>query len=350
MLQRQEKKVVRSFLMGLIPIALLATGACTSKEPTPESGEKVRAATATPTVKPTESISVLKPLETRGKAVDIFSDISKAESLNVVVGLDVIIKRGVLDPESEKAEREEIAEAQRRLLSLLADVGHGVTYRYNNVPFLALSLSPEALKVVLDSNEVVSVIEERRAFPTLDDTVTMVEADQAWNTTPTGLDGSGFAIVILDTGVQSNHVFLDGKVVVEACFTDGNCPNGQNKQIGSGSARPCNMVTGCDHGTHVAGIAAGNHTAPIPSEPKAGVAKGADIVAVQVFNPTEGTEPFTMPHLYDRALEEFVLDTLVKGGEIRIGAVNMSFGSGSDANCCNLLSTAALVTKLRDRR
>lgn len=61
--------------------------------------------------------------------------------------------------------------------------------------------------------------------------------------------------------------FLAGKVLAEACFssypgvvsTRTLCPNGAKRQLGPAAARPCGPE-GCDHGTHVAGIAAGAST------------------------------------------------------------------------------------------
>ena len=52
-------------------------------------------------------------------------------------------------------------------------------------------------------------------------------------------------------------------------------------QIGAGAAAPC-LLSDCLHGTHVAGIAAGNGDAA--GQPFSGVAKGASLVAVQVFS------------------------------------------------------------------
>ena len=96
---------------------------------------------------------------------------------------------------------------------------------------------------------------------TLADSVPLIGGDQAW---AAGYDGTGQTVAVLDTGVDSTHPFLAGKVTDEACSSStvtGTsvtfCPNGLEEQFGPGSARPC-PIDGCLHGTHVAGIAAGN--------------------------------------------------------------------------------------------
>src|SRR5204863_97317 len=93
---------------------------------------------------------------------------------------------------------------------------------------------------------------------------------------------------VLDTGVDAAHPFLDGKVVAEACFstsaagtTESFCPNGQDEQIGAGAGAPCPLPD-CLHGTHVAGIAAGHDASGLHTA--SGVAKGAQVIAVQVFS------------------------------------------------------------------
>src|SRR5439155_22771669 len=120
--------------------------------------------------------------------------------------------------------------------------------------------------------------------PILADSVPLIGADQAWSA---GYDGNGTTIAVLDTGVDSTHPFLAGKVIEEACYSStvaGTsstvCPNGLDEQIGPGSAVPC-PLDACLHGTHVAGIAAGND---MTSSQPPGVAKAAHLMAVQVFS------------------------------------------------------------------
>src|SRR6266853_5176207 len=97
-------------------------------------------------------------------------------------------------------------------------------------------------------------------------------------------------VAVLDTGVDSTHPFLVGKVVEEACYSSTLvkhsktfCPNGTEEQVGPGSAVPCPLdAQGCFHGTHVAGIATGSGASA--GQTFSGVAPGAQIMAVQVFS------------------------------------------------------------------
>lgn len=123
-------------------------------------------------------------------------------------------------------------------------------------------------------------------------------------------------VVVMDTGVQKTHPMLAGKVVFEACFgTDYDhfqsgvlntsyrsiCPPGLwpapepavpktiagdsplTNLLGSGEPSPFGMGcasggSGCNHGTHVAGIAAGNAPGHV------GVAPAAKIISAQIFS------------------------------------------------------------------
>ncbi|MFC6087816.1 S8 family peptidase [Saccharothrix lopnurensis] len=76
--------------------------------------------------------------------------------------------------------------------------------------------------------------------PTLDTTAPLIGAPTAWDS---GFTGAGVAVGVLDTGVDAEHPDLAGRVVEQADFT------------GSG---PADEV---GHGTHVAGIIAGDGTA-----------------------------------------------------------------------------------------
>ncbi|MBI2232533.1 MAG: S8 family peptidase [Candidatus Aenigmarchaeota archaeon] len=90
----------------------------------------------------------------------------------------------------------------------------------------------------------------------LDVSVPIINASTAWGT---GYNGSGIRICVLDTGVDKTHPSLADRVVNEADFTGGGNPQD---------------IYG--HGTHVAGIAAGNDAV------FRGVAFGAGILNAKV--------------------------------------------------------------------
>lgn len=182
------------------------------------------------------------------------------------------------------AQRRGINQAQEGLLQRLAAFSSRLTRRYAHVPVLALEVSPEAL-ADLAANPAVAAIEQDLAVPpVLAESVPIIAADGLW---AEGYTGAGWTIAILDTGVDGTHPFLAGKVVAEACFSTTSssgdsttlCPSGQEMQVGAGAGSTCPLwLQGCDHGTHVAGIAAGR------GETFSGVARDASIIAVQVFS------------------------------------------------------------------
>ena len=114
----------------------------------------------------------------------------------------------------------------------------------------------------------------------------LIQADQAW---AAGYDGTGTTVAILDTGVDATHPFLAGKVVDEACFSSTSptqpvgVPERQPTSSSGQARRRRARSTDCIHGTHVAGIAAGNGaTAGVPfSRRRQGRAAS---IAVQVFS------------------------------------------------------------------
>ncbi|TMB69805.1 MAG: hypothetical protein E6J54_14905 [Deltaproteobacteria bacterium] len=175
----------------------------------------------------------------------------------------------------------------------LFNVPHRVHREFDDFPFLALEVGTDGLRTLESLRGLVTdVVEDEIHRPFLAESVPLVQADQVWPGGSAGLslDGTGTVIAVLDTGVDKDHPFLGGKVVEEACFSSNSaffsavtvCPGGVESSTAPGSGIPCN-ADGCDHGTHVAGIAAGNgQDGAVASF--SGVARGAEIMAVQVFS------------------------------------------------------------------
>jgi len=171
----------------------------------------------------------------------------------------------------------------------------------------------------------------------------IVGAETAWGL---GMTGEGWYIAVLDTGILLSHEMFRGKHIIERCYSQGpyelssdrgGCPNGSKEMSGPGSAAHdfnLSYIPGFDHGTNVAGVAAGNNGID-----RFGVAKDANIIAVQVFS--------YIPEWDD--VGAWSSDTL-KGLEFvysqrnnyRIASVNLSFGSGEYFDFCNSVYTEVI--------
>jgi subtilisin len=154
---------------------------------------------------------------------------------------------------------------------------------FSTIPFVALEVSDVGLDVLSRLPEVSSIEEDALAQPTLMDSTPLIGATAAWSS---GYSGQNAVVAILDTGVDKSHSFLSGKVVSEACYsttsavagTTSVCPGGSDSTAPGSGVNCSTSLTGCSHGTHVAGIAAGRGSS------FSGVAPNASVVAIQVFS------------------------------------------------------------------
>ena len=253
------------------------------------------------------------------------------------------VAESALASQARTAFRQEITDTASRVLSRLANHRYRLMRRYAAAPLIALSVGPSALKELEASGVPVKrVVEDRIHKPVLWDSVPLIGADQAW---AAGFDGAGQVVAVIDSGVDSAHPFLAGKVVEEACYSTTSfgqsttlCPNGADEQTGPGAAVYCPLeLEGCWHGTHVAGIVAGDGT---PFDlPIWGVGRGASIMAVQVFSRVNsfilcgGAPPCLGAFTSD------ILAALERVYELRtthsFAAVNMSLGGGLFSSTCD---------------
>ena len=275
--------------------------------------------------------------------------------VRVIVGLNVSAVLDRLLPAAQMLQqRQWIRQAQHAAaLQVLMGTASQVKVQFDTVPYMAIEVDPTALARLRASPLVKEIHEDKLSRPHLLQSTPLVGANTAWSG---GRTGSGWAVAVLDTGVDSTHPFLSGKVVSEACYSttstaDGTqslCPGGAASSTAVGSAAPCSGGL-CNHGTHVAGIAAGG----LAADGSSGVAKGANIIAIQIYSlfpnyygPGQGA---VLSYESDqvKALERVY--ALSSQPSMKIAAVNMSLGNGKYTETCDA-SFPALKTAIDNLR
>lgn len=222
-----------------------------------------------------------------------------------------------------------IRQVQHKLLAYLKLSPAQYQHRFKHVPYIVADLSPHDIRRAKRYPYLTLLRQQHSGTVALAESIPIVTADHAWNS---GYTGEDQVIVIADTGVDSQHPFLENRIVDEACFSTAMgsnevslCPNGNDTQFGAGAAAPCAVSDECEHGTHVAGIAAGL------GEDFSGVAPEANIVAIQIFhqenNANEcGDDPAPCIGWYEKDLIDAV--EWVYGDFPAAEAINLSIGGG----------------------
>lgn len=245
----------------------------------------------------------------------------------------------------------------------LAAADNRIDRLYDQLPIMSLNLSTAEI-ARLEADPRVRMVER----VTLDEAYlsTSVGLIGANTLFASGITGSGQRVVIFDSGTDHDHSFLSSKINGSVCFsrTAGSgtsasltfCPNGLSVDTTSpkagddcaavatpaGSSAP--NYDGCDHGTHVGGIAAGSG-----GQSFTGVARDAQILAAQVFSgfPNDEDGPTVLSYSSDRVAAHNHILSLVQGGAQNIASINMSLGGGTNTSFCNGTSEAVAVQNLR---
>ncbi|MGB5832458.1 MAG: S8 family serine peptidase, partial [Thiohalocapsa sp.] len=264
-----------------------------------------------------------------------------------------------LDRTSKALERRQrsIARAQRRIADRL-NLVPGEMKRFRSIPFAAMAADQQLLDQLQAAPEVLDIQEDSINLPDLISSVPHIGADTARNL---GWNGLGQAVAVLDTGVDTDHPMLAANVIADAaaCFsgtsvfwatslcsgavpecTDAQGDDIDNSACGIGAAEPCG--SGCNHGTHVAGIAAGNGS-------RIGVAPQAGIIPVQVFVKYDYDDDGDQDVVaYDSDIIAGLEHVLALSADHDIAAVNLSLGGSVQSSTAACDSADAAIKAVID--
>jgi uncharacterized repeat protein (TIGR01451 family) len=282
---------------------------------------------------------------------ELRQEVQKYGEIPIIITLDVPAHRAWQDNDLSNTNpahigqiSQEITETVDALLNRLAGENISQIKRYDHFPFLAMIVDEAALEAIAADKSVTHISLDVPVPPVMNDTIPLIGAN---NNHFLNYTGSNWSVAILDTGVDKNHPSLFGKVISEACYSSNVpthgasslCPGGASSSTAPNSALPCPVgITGCDHGTHVADIAAR-------------VAPGAWLIPIQVFSRfTDGsgntfcmdanrTSPCTLSYTSDQvsALNR-VWQLHISTNGINVASANMSLGGGFHTGPCDHLS------------
>ena len=291
-----------------------------------------------------------------------FSDLA----MDGISGLDVESIEARIELQNDVIERS----LGRSMEALSSPANNGSRLRriYQSVAMVSMLLTQDEINALLADPNVASVRLDEVVPPTSNNTIGLVGASSLH---AAGLTGDGVSTAILDTGVDHEHPMFAGRIIDSVCFSSNVsgsftstsfCPGGVEEDTtteDAGDDCPFNgdsetPVSGCGHGTHVAGIAAGAaFVDPVGGDTLIGVAPGANIVAVQVFSrfssdcgnfglPSPCTLSFTSDQL--AGLDWLFMNRVA----LNLASANMSLGGGRNTNFCNTDNRFEVINDLRN--
>lgn len=194
----------------------------------------------------------------------------------------------------------DLAERQQWLEGMLANsAGYKKLQRtYSQLPIAVYTVDEEGEASLRENPNVISVTDDEILKPLaitfqLPSAVNGGDWQTGFSDGSASFTGDGYAVAVIDSGVDKTHPSLSGTVISEACYginqdytnatVASACPGGATSSTASGSGVPC--LSGCDHGTMVAGNIAMQQTTGLTVSGDAveasGVAQDAKIIAIQ---------------------------------------------------------------------
>lgn len=249
--------------------------------------------------------------------------------------------------------------------------GERVYQTYSLLPAFAMTARPDTLAALRAQSEVRAVYQDIAVPPAMDETPEIVGADVVWGE---GYAGADVAVAVLDSGVELEHRMTGPAITASACFNTNEpgiasslCEGGAEEvtQLDGGEAGDSCVeddistpsedgVDGCFHGTHVAGIAAGRPVTLSAGDELSGIARLADIVAVNVFSRVVAEECEEDGSAEEDCIRSYDSDQLAalewlyaNRDTLNLASVNMSLGGGEYSAACSGDLLRTIIASLR---
>lgn len=249
----------------------------------------------------TSEVAMSSPAPRRAQVVDreIDEQLTHQDMVTALVSL-----AGTFSGTDEQRSGQ-IRDTVAELLSTLPANSYADLRETGVLPLAIMRVSAAAVDVLRDS-PLVGAVEADDIVTVASDSARYRDGAAASNLA--NWKGDNTTVAVIDSGIQSDHPFLvqgtTKKVVAEGCFTTPGsgtntggaftfkspCPNGTPMTTSSpsvpNSGAPCTYVDaagGCKHGTHIAGVIAGEPGKLTGAPDVSGVAPNAKLISVQVF-------------------------------------------------------------------
>lgn len=299
-----------------------------------------------------------------GGVSDLAAQARRQGRIKVIVGLDVAMSDEEITPTAAARERASLKAVQDAVIANVfsrrtrtasgpASGEDPDVRRYETIPYLSMVVTPFELERLIADGRVTTIQEDVPVPPTLAQSVPLIQGDVVHSA---GFDGRGVAVAVLDTGVDITHPTFGKRIKSEACFSStvtgqskSVCPKGAQQTTKTGSGKNCKTnIFGCDHGTHVASIAASGGAGI------RGVAPKATIIAIQVFSRFDsasfcGSAPAPCALSYNSDQLAALERVFALRNTFNIASINMSLGGGQFFSHCDAENPAftKMVKKLR---
>jgi len=234
----------------------------------------------------------------------IFEKLNDEQEVSVIVmlkdgpvsspkGLSVLGKPGKTILEQKKAM---IKKQQDNVLSRLklksdnakglfspssSNIEFSLRHKYSTVNGFSGRITNSGLEKLMNDPNVKRIYLNSVKHTLLDVSVPQINGDDVWNLKLNNINitGKDETVCVIDTGIDNSHSAFTGRILNQYCYCD-------ITNYGSGGCCPDNTTEDTSaeddngHGTHCAGIAAGNHST------YKGVAPEAGIISIKVCNST----------------------------------------------------------------